>query len=243
MAQANDATLVCPKCGASVVRGAKFCTKCGAQVQQLAVNLSLNERLEQLLDHVNEMMASVKSYSFQEVEYCMLSFLKASEFCPPVSEVRARDWPNASMREKQVEFAQYLDNFSDLAFMMNYELQKITKAGQLSWIELRAQYNDLCGQLKSQSKFLLVDDSIDFDELFQMPLDEACQDAEAAAQQIMQRAFENIEADSDSDIEFLEEFFAALGNSSSNQIKFLINLKDSLTSVKELLSYSNSDAN
>lgn len=229
MAQANDATMVCPQCGANNKSGAKFCIKCGAQMQQSNSALSINARVKHLKSLVDEMVISLKSYSFQELETIMLTNLNRDKVYPSVQDLRAMsnsksgEGMSQSQRKelanKQHDFIQYLDSFDQsklAATLADYEAQKISKVGQVNWLELKNQYDDLCGQLKSMNKFQETNDTIDFDQLFEEPVAVICKDAKAAGQRIIKRVGVTM---------------AKINNNSIRQIKFLMLVQERLNAI------------
>ncbi len=246
MSQDQATQLLCPQCGASNQSGAKFCIKCGTKLKQFEIALSIEERIEKLQGHIDEMLANLKSYSFQEIKNIMLFALKQNESYPSVQEVRelanansnsidsnsansnsADSNSNDAMSELQRQYLvyklvlliNYLDSFNEeklVATLSDYEALKISKVGQISWIDLMHQYNDLCGQLKSMDQFDADNDSIDFSDLFQGPLEELCKDAKAAGQRII----ENVGIE-----------LSDVNSNSIEQINFLTMLKESLNTI------------
>ncbi len=228
-AQANDATMVCPQCGATNKSGANFCIKCGAQLQQSNSELSINDRVKHLKDLVDEMVSNLKSYSFQELETVMLTNLNRDKVYPSVQDLRAMAESKSGegmtqsqrqeLADKQRDFIQYLDSFDQsklAATLADYEAQKIAKVGQVNWLELKNQYDDLCGQLKSMNKFQETNDTIDFDQLFEEPVAVICQDAKAAGQRIIKRVGVTM---------------SMVNNNSIRQIKFLMQVQERLNAI------------
>lgn len=199
MSQDQATQLLCPQCGAANQSGAKFCVKCGAPLKPETEPLSLEERIAKLQACVDEMMTSLKSYTLQQVQLCMLAGLNKDNVNPSLLAMGAlvkaqltdknKGWSERFKHAKQhAGFLWHMKSVNEFNLpdaLAEYEVQKISNIGSIGWIGLRNQYHDLCGELKSLDKFDEDDDAIDFDEVFAVPLEQACQEAKATGKRII----------------------------------------------------------
>lgn len=236
-----DFAKFCSYCGASLQKQNNNDASTQPQVNDAPVQQQENDgldpikRIDKLQSKVDEMIAALKGYSFHQIETFMLTKLNQNKLYPSWGEIQSViSDSDVSPEKKQMALNQrgtieYLDTFapsklvSQLAVYESSKIEAKTKLNKQTgdkaegWLYLVDQYNDLCGQLKSMNKFQPSSDTVNFDELFEVPLRAAVLNSKAKGQQTIKQKGQSL---------------SAINSNSIRQIEFLMKFKEHLGSMK-----------
>lgn len=228
--------ITCPKCGNSCVPDAKFCSNCGTRLAQSEPSSNTEQaksepssnteqaksepspysdllsRVILLKKEVDDMIAHLKYYSFQEFEAIMLNSLNRDQCYPSLQELdeiiksmagaindqhqdndKTLALPSVTQRQiedvltQQREVVKYLNQFTSSALptiLSTCEAQKISCKDTPNWLSLKQKYEEICDQLKDLDEFK-AEDIFDFTQLFNGSLSSACDNASLTAKRIM----------------------------------------------------------